>query len=102
MAAVTTSASLLNIVSRTAPVIQESAGIAERERRLADATLQFPGSRLQNHFLCLHHPLHLGGWDLLLTVFHSSQLFLTARKRAFHLLIDADNSHAYSRFEGSF
>jgi len=33
--------------------------------------------------------------------FHSSQPFSTAfSKRTFHLLIDADNSHAYSRFEG--
>jgi alkylation response protein AidB-like acyl-CoA dehydrogenase len=40
MAAVITSASLLEIVSRTAPIIQENAEIGEHERRLADATVQ--------------------------------------------------------------
>src|SRR6476469_4242812 len=56
--------------------------------------LQLPGRRLQNHFLCLHHPLHFGGWDLLFADFHSSQLSPAISKRTFHLLIEADISHA--------
>ena len=32
--------------------------------------LQLAGHRLQNHFLNLHRPLHLRGWELLLDGFH--------------------------------
>src|SRR6478672_3236033 len=61
--------------------------------------LQLPGRRLQNHFLCLHHPLHFGGWDLLFADFHSSQLSPAISKRTFHLLIEADISHATDKRE---
>src|SRR3954447_24496025 len=44
--------------------------------------LQLPRSRLQNDFLCLHHPLHLGGRNLLLAHIHSSQLFLATLYKA--------------------
>lgn len=56
--------------------------------------LQLSGSRLQYHFLCLHHPLHFRGRDLLLENIHVDQLFPPAcSKRTFHLSIGADNSH---------
>jgi hypothetical protein len=37
--------------------------------------LQLPGSRLQYHFLCFHHPLHFRGRNLLFDDIHADQLF---------------------------
>ena len=58
------------------------------------AQLQLAGHRFQNHLLNLHHPLQFCGWELLFDGFHIIQLFPPAFKRTFHLLIEADNSHA--------